>query len=51
MDKQPRSPEVGKRRYTSPEFKIFGDLGSITASVGNSGNMDGGTGKNNQTMV
>lgn len=38
-----------KRAYAKPEFRMYGRLAEITASVGNTGKSDGGKGSMNNT--
>ena len=50
MDKQSRAPEGRKKAYSRPELQMYGNLAQITAAVGMTGNMDGGSGGNNKTQ-
>jgi hypothetical protein len=45
-----RGPET-KRQYHRPKLEVYGDLGSMTASVGMNGKSDGAPGKgSNKTL-
>lgn len=41
--------ESGKKPYVSPRLIVYGDIGKITESVGNSGHGDGGGGSQTKT--
>ena len=49
MDKQAKAPVDVKKRYTSPEFKAYGSLAQVTATVGKTGATDGGGGSTKST--
>jgi hypothetical protein len=43
--------QQNRKAYRAPELRRYGTLAEVTATVGNTGNMDGGTGQMNQTRV
>ena len=51
MDKQAKAPVDVKKRYTSPEFKVYGSLARVTATVAMNGQPDGGSGTTKGTTV
>lgn len=46
-----KSSVPAKQRYTRPLVKVYGTLTDITQAVGNTGNLDGGSGSNKRTQV
>lgn len=42
MDKPTQMTDPPKHTYTKPEFRVYGNLGNITAAVGMTGKQDGG---------
>ena len=47
--KPQESKEVSAKVYQKPQLEVYGDLGTITQTLGNKTAVDGGGGKTNET--
>lgn len=43
MSKEEATPKIIKKAYQKPALRVYGDIVSITATVGPNATMDGGT--------
>jgi len=41
MQKEEATPKIGKKAYQTPALRVYGDIVSITNTVGPNGLMDG----------
>ena len=47
---EPKTPNPSKKRYESPQLKVYGDIQTLTSAVApNTKNADGGMGGTNKT--
>ena len=47
---KPELREPTKKLYKRPQLFVYGDVREITRTVGDMGQLDGGTGMNSKTM-